>query len=135
SGASAEHANTARVSKAPETMALDNCGIRTIDRRADKTFAHLFASLDGSRPHIISMWGAPGSGRTTAALRAARMARLNGFVPIAVRVLSQIDVSLIKGRHLCLIDDDHDAPVTRWGTLFSSALASPRVHVLLRIGR
>ena len=135
SAASTEHSITARVAKAPETIAVDNCGICTIDRRADATFADLFASLDGSRPHIISMWGPPGSGRTTAALRAARMARLNGFVPIALRILSQIDVALIKGRHLCLIDDDNDAGVTRWGTLLSAALASPRVHVLLRIGR
>ena len=64
-----------------EAVSLDNCGVRTIDRTADAVVADLFASLGGSRPHIVSMWGPPGSGRTTAAFRAARVARLNGFVP------------------------------------------------------
>ena len=83
-------------SSLPETASLENCAIRTIDRRADAVVADLFASLDGSRPHIISIWGPPGSGRTTAALRAARVARLNGFVPIGVPLLNQIDSGLVK---------------------------------------
>jgi DNA-binding NtrC family response regulator/tetratricopeptide (TPR) repeat protein len=117
----------------PETWSPRNCAICTIDRRADAVVADLFASLDGSRPHIISIWGPPGSGRTTAALRAARVARLNGFVPIGVPILDKIDGSLVKNRHLCIISDD-DAE-TRWSALLSVALASPRIHVLLRIGR
>ena len=88
--------------------------------------ADLFASLGGSRPHIVSIWGPPGSGRTTAALHAARVARLNGFVPIGVQILGQIDGGLVKDRHLCLIsddDNDDDGGATRWGTLLSAALA------------
>jgi len=119
-----------------EALAPDNCAIYTIDRRADTVLADLFASLGGCRPYIISMWGPPGSGRTTAALHAARVARLNGFVPIGVQILSRIDGGLMKDRHLCLIsDDNNDDRGTRWDTLLSAALASPRVHVLLRIGR
>ena len=36
-----------------------DCAIHTIERRADAVVADLFASLDGSRPHIISIWGPP----------------------------------------------------------------------------
>src|SRR5207253_1989678 len=78
-----------------EGLSLDNCAIRTIERHADALVTDLFASLAGSRPHLISIWGPPGSGRTTAALRAARVARLNGFVPIGVPILSRIDGRLL----------------------------------------
>jgi DNA-binding NtrC family response regulator len=117
-----------------EALSLENCAIRTIDRRADAVVADLFASLDGSRPHIVSIWGPPRSGRSTAALCAARVARLNGFVPIGVSILNQIDGSLVKNRHLCLISDDDGAWSSAPSTLLSVALASPGIHVLLRIG-
>ena len=48
-----------------ETMSIDNCAICIVDRRVDAVLADLFASLGGSRPHVISVWGPPGSGRTT----------------------------------------------------------------------
>jgi DNA-binding NtrC family response regulator len=126
----------------PETASLERCAIRTIDRRADAVITDLFAALDGSRPHIVSIWGPPGSGRTTAACRAARVARLKGFVPIGVRILDQIDGALVKNCHLCVISDEDSA--MPWSaranevsltSLLRVALASPRIHVLLRIGR
>ena len=60
-GAPEEAARTLDALKAPgpETVSLENCAIRTIDRPADTVVADLFASLDGSRPHIISIWGPP----------------------------------------------------------------------------
>ena len=134
SAASTEHVTTAGLLEALETLSPDNCAMCTIHRRVDGVLADLFSSHGGSRPHIISMWGLPGSGRTTAALHAARAARLNGFVPIGVQILSRIDGGLVKDRHLCIISD-HDDRGARWRTLLGAALVSPRVHVLLRIGR
>ena len=129
-------------STGPELLSLENCAIHTIERRADVVVADLFESLHGSRPHIVSIWGPPGSGRTTAVLRAARIARLNGFVPVGVPVLDRIDGSLIKNSHLCIISDEDSkmswsAAANQVGLmrLLSVALASPRIHVLLRIGR
>ncbi len=94
--ASTGHAPPSALVEPPEALPLDNCGICTINRRADAVLADLFAALGGSRPHIVSMWGPPGSGRTTAALHAAGVARLHGFVPIGVRVLNQIAGDLIR---------------------------------------
>ena len=109
---------------------MDSFGIATIERRADGVFADLFGSLTGPRPHIISLWGRPGSGRTTAVLKAARVARLAGFVPVSARVVDTIPGELFKDRSLCLLDD-HDGE-GRWSTLLRVALASPRGHVVLR---
>ena len=129
-------------STGPEPFSLENSAIHTIERRADAVVTDLFASLHGSRPHIISIWGPPGSGRTTASLRAARVARLNGFVPVGVPVLNRIDGSLIKSSQLCIISDEDSemawsVAAKQMGlmSLLSVALASPRIHVLLRIGR
>jgi DNA-binding NtrC family response regulator/tetratricopeptide (TPR) repeat protein len=63
-------------------------------------------------------------------------------VPIGVPILSQIDGALVKNRHLCIISDEDSAlpcsaPANHvsLASLLSVALASPRIHVLLRIGR
>ena len=60
-----------------DTWPLHEFAICLIERRADSMLEDLFATLAGSRPHIVSIWGPPGSGCTTAALRAARPARLH----------------------------------------------------------
>ena len=40
-----------------------------------------------SQPQIVCLWGPGGSGKTTALLELARIARRNGFVPISVRLI------------------------------------------------
>src|SRR5204862_190533 len=108
--------------RAVDGLRLNNCGISLIQRSVEAVFADLFASVSGSRPHVISIWGPAGSGRTTAALHVARVARLNGFMPVGLQILRRIDSTLVKDRHLCVISDqDGD---TEWATLLSIALAS-----------
>jgi DNA-binding NtrC family response regulator len=112
---------------------LAEYGICTVDRRADSVLADLFAAISGCRPHIVSLFGPAGAGCTTAGLRAARVARVNGFIPVAVPALARVAPSLLAGRHLCLISDEDGG--ARWSGLLSTALASPCAHVVLRIGR
>jgi DNA-binding NtrC family response regulator len=112
---------------------LDECGICAIDRRVDTAMADLFAGFTGARPHVISIVGAEGSGCTTVACRAARVARTSGFVPIGGTMLERVDHRLFKGRQLCVIlDRDSER---RWRGLLSSVLASPRPHAVLQIDR
>ena len=112
---------------------LDECGICAIDRRVDAAIAELFSAFSGARPHLISITGPPGSGRTTVVCRAARIARTRGFVPISGAMLERVDHRLFKGRQLCVILD-HDSG-SRWQGLLSSVLASPRPHAVLQIHR
>jgi DNA-binding NtrC family response regulator/tetratricopeptide (TPR) repeat protein len=111
---------------------LDNCGIHLIDRHAEVVIDHLFASFTGSLPHFLTIWGPPGSGRSTSIVRAARVARINGFVPIDVRLLNRVDLDLLKRRQLCLIEDNSD--VDRGSGALKSVFASPRPHVVLQSG-
>jgi DNA-binding NtrC family response regulator len=110
--------------------APDEFALARIERPADRVFADLFSSLAGSRPHIVNVWGPPGSGRTRTVLGAARCARAAGFIPVAVHVIDTVPADLLAGRSLCLIDDgDGD---TRWRCLLKAVLASPRGHVVIR---
>jgi DNA-binding NtrC family response regulator len=117
----------------PSTVSLRTCGICRVDRPVDRVLDELFEAVQGARPHVISVWGPPGSGHRTVALRAARAARLHGFVPISVALVARIDRTLLEGRLLCVMAHAHDAPV--WPAVVQSALASPRAHVLLRFDR
>ena len=65
-------------------------------------------------------------------LRAARIARLNGFVPVGSSIVHEIRPDLLEGRSLCLIDDE--GRHTHWSTLLTVAVRAPRAHVLLRAG-
>ena len=76
---------------------LDECGICAIDRRVDAAIADLFSAFSGARPHIISIAGPPGSGCTTVACRAARVARTRGFVPIGGAMLERVDQPAVQG--------------------------------------
>lgn len=118
------------VAVARTEWSIANCGIEAIDRRADRCLDDLFASLSGARPHVVSIWGPRGSGRTTAVLRAARVARVHGLVPIASRMLEQLDVRALADRQLCVIDDRGGSQ--SWTAVLKGILGSPHAHVVLR---
>ena len=122
-----------------DAASLENCGIWNIDRRADAALADLFVSVSGSRPYVVSVWGGRGSGRRTATRHAARMARLNGFVPIGVQVMNEMaelndvkPIGMLTGRHLCLLSGG--GPAADAAALLRATLASPRIHLLLQFG-
>jgi hypothetical protein len=103
----------------------------TVDRRADSLLDDLLASVTGARPHVVSVWGVPGSGRATTVRRACRAARLHGFVPVAARMLADLDAGLVRGRQVCLIVE----PGLPWTTaLLTLTAVSPRAHVIVVVG-
>ena len=113
-------------------LPLHDRGINTIERPAVAALGELFERTGGTRPHIAALWGPIGAGKRTAIDDLARMARLQGFVPVAARVLSAL-ADRLRGRSLFVIDDEESR--LGWRVLLGAALASPRPHVLLFIGR
>ncbi len=113
-------------------LPLHDRGINTIQRPAVAALGELFERTGGTRPHIAALWGPIGAGKRTAIDDLARMARLQGFVPVAARVLSAL-ADRLRGRRLFVIDDEESR--LGWRVLLGAALASPRPHVLLFISR
>jgi DNA-binding NtrC family response regulator len=116
----------------PRDLRLEDRAITALERRAVASITELFDRSGGTRPHIAALWGPAGAGTGTAIDDLARMARLRGFVPVAARVLSRFS-DLLRGRSLFVIDDDPGR--AGWSVLLGAALASPRPHVLLFVGR
>ncbi len=113
-------------------LSLQDHAINVLERRAVAVIGELFERGGGMRPHIAALWGPDGAGKRTATNDLARMARLQGFVPIAARVLSAL-ADRVRGRSLFVIDEEESR--LGWRVLLGAALASPRPHVLLFIGR
>src|SRR5207302_1617155 len=118
----------------PETAAdvpLAVRGLMTIQRSAVPALAELFAYVPGPRPHVAAVWGAPGSGKTTLAIELARLARLNGFVPIAARFIDSTYDALWRGRSVFVVDDGENR---RSCPLVHASMQSPVPHVLFVAG-
>ncbi len=110
--------------------ALDNCGIVCVERRAVAAAAELF-EVNGAvplQPQVLCLWGPEGSGKTTALLELARIARRNGFVPINARLLGSPLGAACSGRAVFLIDEDGSS--WRRG-LLEAATGSPQPHVVV----
>ena len=103
------------------------CGIAHLERRAVSAIAELFDGA-GARPQIVALWGPIGSGKTTVVSELARVARLRGFVPLAVRLLGSPWADAVGGRTLFLIDDEES---TGWRGLLDASIRWPRPHVLV----
>src|SRR5436189_188083 len=69
----------------------------------------MFHVFSGSRPHLVALWGPPGSGKTTIVSHLARIARVNGFVPVAARLVRSRYAALWQGRSVFVIADESDA--------------------------
>jgi DNA-binding NtrC family response regulator len=103
-----------------------------IDRPAVASMAEMFQTVAGSRPHLTALWGPPGAGKTTVVGQLARIARLNGFVPVAARFASSRYAALWQGRSVFLIDDGADGDA--WRALLDTATKNPQAHVMLIAG-
>ncbi len=113
------------------TVPLAERGLLHPDGPPLAALAEMFRSLDGPRLHAAAVWGPTGSGRTTLVRQLARLARLNGFVPLAARFLQSAARPLWRGRSLLLIAD---AAGDGWSALLDAAIASPKPHALLIVG-
>jgi DNA-binding NtrC family response regulator len=111
------------------SVALDTCGLVIGERRVAPALAELFDSTGGMQPRIAAIWGPPGAGTSTVVADVARVARLNGFVPLAVPL--DVCSRLLRGRRLFLIATQAS---TGWRNLLDASLRSPRAHVLLFAG-
>ena len=106
-------------------------------------FDSIADALDAARPGgacLVSIAGEPDSGLRTFRMLAARMARLQGYVPIAPAVLRTHPwvADHLLARHVCVIGGETcgtapDAAIASVLTRLSAA--SPRRHVVLSFGR
>ena len=114
---------------------IDSCGMTLQQRRAVPAIAELFDAhaASGASIRVVSLCGAAGFGKTALVTELARAARLNGFVPVSVRLLTAAPVcALLRGRSLFLIDDDRGAA---WAGLLSASIQSALPHVMVVVGR
>ncbi|HWW87204.1 MAG TPA: sigma 54-interacting transcriptional regulator [Vicinamibacterales bacterium] len=105
-----------------------------IERPAVTALADMFVSESGRRPRVAGLWGPPGSGKRTAVLELARIARQNGFIPVSSRLIDSELASLWQGRHLFVISPTRSAITAGRHALIHSALRSPQPHILLVVG-
>jgi len=112
---------------------LAACGLTLHQRRALPAVAELFDARRDAGPRIVSICGAAGAGKTALVSELSRVARVNGFVPVSVRMLREASLfPLLRGRSLFLIDDEAGAG---WTGLLDASMRSPRPHVLVFAGR
>jgi len=108
---------------------LDARAVLVIGRRAAAPLAEMFHTAAGPRPHIAALWGPPGSGKTVLVRQLARVARVNGFVPVAARLAGGRHAPLWHGRSLFIIDDGPAGAA--WSAMLDRATRTPYPHVLL----
>jgi DNA-binding NtrC family response regulator/tetratricopeptide (TPR) repeat protein len=113
----------------PEDLLVADCGLRTASRPALATLSEMFQNGEIRRPHVAVVWGLRGSGRATVAMELARIARINGFVPVAACLLDEGYEALLAGRTLFVIAGD--AGRDAWDARLRTAIRSPRAHVFL----
>jgi DNA-binding NtrC family response regulator len=113
-------------------LPLHERGITIVSRTAVATLADIFQNGAGHRPHVVALWGPPGSGKTMVVRELARMARGSGFVPVAARLVDSRYAGLWQGRSLFIVDDASSRD--GWPALLQSALRTSQQHVLLFVG-
>jgi DNA-binding NtrC family response regulator len=122
----------AREATPPGELRIADCGLRIVESPVLAALAEMFQPAAGARPQVSSIWGPPGSGKRTLVGELARIARTNGFVPIAARLIGSRQSALWRGRSLFVIAET--AGDEAWLPLLRTVLADPVPHVLLLVG-
>jgi DNA-binding NtrC family response regulator len=110
-------------------LQLDVRGVAMIPRPAEAALSELFRGDMGVRPHVVGLWGPPGSGKSAVVSDIARTARTQGFVPLAARFLTGPYAGLWRGRQLLIIDDE--AGSVGMEALLHGVMGAPHPHVLI----
>jgi len=112
-------------------LSIEHCGVLCVHRPSISAVAELLDSHD-SVPVVVGICGVPGSGKTTMVRQLARAARLQGYVPISVRLLDSPLAEALHGRSALIIDDGGPEGT---GRLVDVAIRWPGRHVLLTTSR
>jgi two-component system, NtrC family, response regulator AtoC len=112
----------------------EQSGIVRVERCGVAALAEVFEAplVSWREAQVVCIWGPEGSGKTVSALELARVARLNGFVPMSAHLLGTPVGDLLEGRAVCVIDDGQSA--WRRG-LIDVSIRSPRPHVVVCTAR
>jgi DNA-binding NtrC family response regulator len=120
----------ASATERPE-FTIQECGLELVGRTAVAAIGELFEPTSCPRARAIALWGSRGSGMRTAVAELARLARLQGMVPIASALLGARIGRILDGRTLFVVDA-HGAAGFR--SIVDAVVRSPRPHVLLITG-
>ncbi len=111
------------------SLLIKGRALSLIPRPAVAALGEMAEHGDRTRSRIAVLWGPAGSGKAVAVQELARIARINGFVPIASRLLEAPYADLWQGRSLFIMAAGDTA--SAWSAALQSALRSPRPHVVL----
>jgi DNA-binding NtrC family response regulator len=111
---------------------LSSCGITIVERPSIKAVAEILASADGPALPAVMLGAVAGAGGSVAIHQLARVARLQGFVPMALQLDAIRPIELFDDRSLCMIDRLGGSRA--WRSLLDRLLISPRPHMLLSVG-
>jgi DNA-binding NtrC family response regulator len=111
-----------------DDLPLECRGLDTLAHRALGPLREVLLERSARGPRVLALWGPSGAGLTTAVRELARVARMNGYVPMSL-ALGQGLTELARTRSLFLIGGQ--ALEEGWRCLLQSSLRAPRSHVLL----
>jgi len=106
-------------------------GLQIVERPVVGILAEMFQAVD-ARSSVSTLWGAAGTGKRLIVGELARIARVNGFVPVAAALISSSLSKLWSGRSLFVIADGAAEGV--WRAFLNASLKDARRHVLLLVG-
>ena len=107
-------------------------GLSTAARSEVAALAEMLQAADDPRPRVAALWGPPGSGKSLVVRELARIARLNGLVPVQSRLIDAPYADLWKGRSLFIVHEDGGSA---WTPFLRATLRTMVPHVLLIVGR
>ena len=106
-------------------------GLQIVERPVVGVLAEMFQAVD-ARSSVSILWGAAGTGKRLIVGELARIARVNGFVPVAAALISSRLSELWSGRSLFVIADGAAEGV--WRAFLNASLKDAQRHVLLLVG-
>jgi DNA-binding NtrC family response regulator len=136
-----EHAELAlRHVDGPNSSRRRPVGIALQRRRAVEACTDALVDAVPGGVTSIDVIGEPGSGLRTVRTCVARVARVQGYVPLSAAALSAVPwlMDQLRDRHVCLFVDDHGNERDRIQAsrlLSELGLSTPRRHVVFRFQR
>ena len=113
------------------SLTIADRGLQIIERPVVGILAEMFQAVD-ARSSVSTLWGPAGAGKRLIVGELARIARVNGFVPVAAALISSRLSQLWSGRSLFVIADGAAEGV--WRAFLNASLKDAQRHVLLLVG-